>query len=66
MGLLSTLLSVLKMIYDQPILVEIQQDKKYNKDKNKDKDSKISVNSLESIQTAKRVRINRSGVLNFN
>lgn len=37
MGLLSTFLSVLKMIYDQPILVEIQVDKSKSENKNESK-----------------------------
>lgn len=57
MGLLSTFLSVLKMIYDQPILVEIQVDKSKSENKNESK--------LEALETAKRVRINRSGTLNI-
>lgn len=54
MGLVSTFLAVIKIIVDQPILVKVE-----NCDRMNPSISKQDV--FENVESAKRVKINRSG-----
>ena len=44
------------MVLDQPILVELQE---------KDKNRTYSISRFESIKEAKRIKVSRSGTLDF-